>query len=148
MLCCLKVHDHEVAAMYWPWTTVLCWPLAQSFENKELRTVHYVIHCWTTLYGKRDWTNEQTKELHEWFIMLNWQTGTETRHQAMKSTSSFDCLSKVVAFFSSITENYWSFSSIMSLKIWVILWIRAVVYVVGEASSTRGGEFVVWLVQR
>ena len=40
-----STHNHEVAAMYLPWTTVLCWLLAQLFENKELRTVHYVIHC-------------------------------------------------------------------------------------------------------
>ena len=52
-------HNHEVEAMYLPWTTVISWPLARSFENEELRIVHFMIHWYTTLYWKRDWTNEQ-----------------------------------------------------------------------------------------
>ena len=38
-----KTHNHEVAGLYLPWTTVLCWLLARSLENEELGTVHYVI---------------------------------------------------------------------------------------------------------
>ena len=36
-----STHNHEVAAMYLPWTTVLCWPIARSFENEELRTAWF-----------------------------------------------------------------------------------------------------------
>ena len=55
-----STHNHEVAAMYLPWTTVLYWPLARSFDNEEPRTVDYMIHRLTTLCRKHDWTNEQT----------------------------------------------------------------------------------------
>ena len=44
-----SAHNHEVAAVCLPWTTVLRWPLARSFENEKLRIVHHTIHRWTTL---------------------------------------------------------------------------------------------------
>ena len=70
-------HNHEVAAMDMPWTTVLCWQLAWSFENKELRTEHYMIHCWTMLHRKRGWTNG----------MNDPSCWTESSHRTMKSTT-------------------------------------------------------------
>ena len=50
-----STHDHEVAAMYLPWTTVLRWPLARSLQNEKLRTVHHIIHRQTASYRKHDW---------------------------------------------------------------------------------------------
>ena len=57
-----STHDHDDAAMCLPWTTVLCWPLARSFVNKELKTVHYMIHGETTLFLKREWASKRTNE--------------------------------------------------------------------------------------
>ena len=69
--------------MYLPWTTPLCWALAWSFENEELRTVRYMISCCMT-YQKRDWTNEHTRTSH----LSNWPTRTQSGHRTMKSTST------------------------------------------------------------
>ena len=55
----------DVAAMYLPWTRVLCWPLAWLFEDKELRTVNYMIQRQTTLYWKRDSTDKWTNNTND-----------------------------------------------------------------------------------
>ena len=73
-----STHDHDDAAMCLPWTTVLCWPLARSFVNKELKTVHYMIHGETTLFLKREWASEQANERkNEWTRLM----GTESCHR-------------------------------------------------------------------
>ena len=65
-----STHNHEVAAMYLPWTTVLSWPLVQSFQNESLRTVCHVIQLCTTEQTNEQ-TNERMNELHEWELNLD-----------------------------------------------------------------------------
>lgn len=84
LLCCLKVDNHEVAVMYLPWTAELCWPLAWSFENEELRTSSW----FTAERCCSGHATERTNERSERFFPLNWLTGTEHRLRAMKSSSA------------------------------------------------------------
>lgn len=89
LLCCLKVDNHEVAAMYLPWTAELCWPLARSFENEELRTSSWFTaeRCcsghatertnertiWTILPAEltdRNWTSTSSDEIQLCFIVV------------------------------------------------------------------------------
>lgn len=89
LLCCLKVHNHEVAVMYLPWTAELCWPLARSFENEELRTSSWFTaeRCcsghatertnertiWTILPAEltdRNWTSTSSDEIQLCFIVV------------------------------------------------------------------------------
>ena len=65
----LKVNIHiSHWAMFLPWTTVLYWPFAQSFDNKELRTMHSMIHRYRRC--TRDVT-ERTND-SERFFLANW----------------------------------------------------------------------------
>ena len=41
-----SLYNHEVAAFYLTWTTVLCWPLAQSFENEDSPLNDVVPEVW------------------------------------------------------------------------------------------------------
>ena len=72
----LSKSTHEVAAMY-----LQCcvwergaenWAWHDSPQNKVV---------------PETWLNEQTNEQYERFLLPNWPTGTESRHQTKKSTS-------------------------------------------------------------